>query len=323
MKKLFIIATTALLLCTLFFCFSASAVSSGTCGADGNNLIWTLDDSGTLTISGTGEMANWSSSSAAPWYSYRSSIKKVMINDGTTSVGEYAFHKCTSLSSIDIPDGVTSIGNSAFRNCSLLTSINIPDKVTSIGNFAFNNCSSLTNIDIPNSVTSIGESAFQNCSALTKINVDGSNLFYSNDSVGVLFDKEKTTIIQFPTGSTIESYNLPKSVREINWDAFHGNSSLKSIKIIGNISRLSTSTGYPNFTIYGYSGTFLSDYTSVHNIPFVALADNSDYLLILRKVLAGLIVANDEEFYKLDLNSDNILNSDDLVLLRKKIAGLI
>ena len=136
------------LVLVLFMLFSmlvmpVQAASSGTCG---DNLKWALNDSGTLTISGTGAMKNYSESSSVPWYSLRSSIKTVVIGSGVTSIGNIAFSGCSSLTGITIPDSVTSIGIYAFSGCSSLTSITIPDSVTSIGNSAFYNCSSLTDV---------------------------------------------------------------------------------------------------------------------------------------------------------------------------------
>ncbi|MCD8354377.1 MAG: leucine-rich repeat domain-containing protein, partial [Clostridiales bacterium] len=87
--------------------------ASGTCGED---LTWVLED-GTLTISGTGDMTDWSSSSSVPWYSYASSIISVVIADDVTSIGNYTFYNCESLTSVTIPDSVTSIGDYAFGGC--------------------------------------------------------------------------------------------------------------------------------------------------------------------------------------------------------------
>ncbi len=95
----------------------------------------------------------------------------LIIPEGTTSLGNYAFYGCSGLTSITIPDSVTSIGSSAFNGCSKLTSITIPDGVTSIGSSAFNGCSKLTSITIPDSVTSIGTSILSGCAALESISV--------------------------------------------------------------------------------------------------------------------------------------------------------
>ena len=149
------------------------------------NLTWKLDADGTLTISGTGAMKNYDyNDNPSPVYN-NSNVKKVVIEDGVTSIGNSAFNECISLTSITIPDSVTSIGTYAFSGCRSLTSITIPDSVTSIGAYAFQSCSNLTSITIPDSVTSIGASAFNSCSGLTSITIPdsvtsiGSYAFYN------------------------------------------------------------------------------------------------------------------------------------------------
>ncbi len=141
--KLLLVAVIMAVLCT-FIAISASAetVDSGTCG---DNLTWVLDSEGTLTISGTGAMKDYLPG-IGPWKSYQSSVKTVVIEDGVTSIGDYAFSQCNSLTSIAIPDSVTSIGSCAFSRCSSLTSIAIPDSITSIGFNAFMTCESLTDV---------------------------------------------------------------------------------------------------------------------------------------------------------------------------------
>ncbi|MGN1047013.1 MAG: leucine-rich repeat domain-containing protein, partial [Eubacteriales bacterium] len=179
--------------------------ASGTCGS---NLTWTLDSAGKLTISGSGDMYNYTSSSRAPWYDYRSSITNVIIQDGVmsignyafeycssltsvnipdsvTSIGKYAFYYCNNLASVNIPDGVTSIGSSAFSGCGSITSVTIPDSVTSIGDYAFDGCSSLASVTIPDSVTSIGEGAFSDCSSLTDVYYYGTEEQWNAISIGL------------------------------------------------------------------------------------------------------------------------------------------
>ena len=149
----------------------AATVASGTCGTD---LTWVLDDEGTLTISGTGAMTNWSSYRNMPWYSYRLSINTVVISDGVTTIGQYAFYSCTGLKTMTIPNSVTSISASAFEGCSGLTSITIPNSVSSIGKSAFSGCTWLTTVTISDGVRSIGASAFYGCKFLTTATIPNS-----------------------------------------------------------------------------------------------------------------------------------------------------
>ena len=138
---------------------AADIVESGTCG---DNLTWTLDSEGTLTISGTGPMWDYDTElfpnedesyipCYAPWYcGLYDKYKTVVIEPGVTSIGDWAFSNGEKLTAVQIPDSVTSIGSEAFCGCSSLTSITIPGSVTSIGSEAFFGCSSLTGISILN-----------------------------------------------------------------------------------------------------------------------------------------------------------------------------
>ncbi len=143
-----------------------NAVDSGSCGDD---LGWTLEPDGVLTITGTGDMTNFADCCDAPWYDRRADIRAAVVSEGVTSIGDYAFYDCYNLTEDTIPVSVTSIGNSAFYNCYRLTGDTIPIGVTSIGSCAFYNCSGLTGVTIPDGVTSIGSFAFYNCSGLTGV----------------------------------------------------------------------------------------------------------------------------------------------------------
>ena len=138
-------------------------IASGTCGASGDNLTWELSCDSVLTISGAGAMSNYASYSNVPWYSNRVSIKSVIILDGVTSIGNFAFNQCIRLTYVGIPNSVTGIGNSAFALCSRLTSITIPNSVTGIGNSAFSHCSGLTSVTIEaETPPALGNGAFTN-----------------------------------------------------------------------------------------------------------------------------------------------------------------
>ncbi|NLT95507.1 MAG: leucine-rich repeat protein [Clostridia bacterium] len=153
--------------------FGIAPMSSEGSYSLGDSVTGTLDSNGVLEISGSGPMYNYTIASHAPFYNDRNLIKKVEVKSGVTSIGEYVFYNCTSLTSVTIPDSVTSIGSEAFSNCRRLTSVTIPGSVTSIGEKAFNECTSLASVSIPNSITSIGEGAFY-CCRFTSITIPDS-----------------------------------------------------------------------------------------------------------------------------------------------------
>lgn len=123
-KRIFSFVLAVLMIASLLPATALAAVKSGTCGAesDGSNLTWTLDSEGVLTISGSGDMYDYGSSSA-PWHGSRSRVKSAVIADGVTSIGSYAFSDCSSLTSVTIPDSVTSIDWDAFGDCTSLTDV--------------------------------------------------------------------------------------------------------------------------------------------------------------------------------------------------------
>ncbi len=143
-------------------------VESGTCG---DNLTWTLNEEGTLIINGTGEMYDCHYDTR-PFKDH--TIVEVIVNEGVTSIGNYAFYSCSNLTNITIPESVTSIGDCAFESCSSLTNITIPSSVTSIGENAFGNCGNLASVIISEGVTSIGDFAFHDCTSLTNITIPSS-----------------------------------------------------------------------------------------------------------------------------------------------------
>ena len=135
-----------------------------------------------------------------------------------------------TLSEVTLDNRTTEINQFMFCDSSNLTSITIPSNVTSIGDNAFNNCSSLFSITIPSSVTSIGDRTFYNCSSLTSIEVDSANTNYSSEG-GVLFNKDKTRLIQYPIGKTSTSYTITAGISSIASMAFFNCSSLNDITV--------------------------------------------------------------------------------------------
>ena len=202
-----------------------SVIASGTCG---DNLTWKLSDEGELTIEGTGAMYDYSYGSS-PWYNNQTSIKKVTIQNGVSSIGDRAFQYCSSITSITLPESLTSIGDSAFQDCGSITSINIPECVTSIGDYAFWYCSSITSINIPEWVTSINRNVFGYCSALASISIP---------------EKSRLTSIGYEAFcgcSSLTSITIPKGVTEIGSYAFQDCSSLISITIPEGVTEIGLS----------------------------------------------------------------------------------
>ena len=191
-----------------------AALASGTCG---ENLTWVLEENGTLTVSGTGEMYNYARAEYGPWKDYQSSITTVYIENGVSSIGDSAFESCEALTDMTIADSVTSIGKNAFACCSGLTSVTIPSSVTSIGEYAFQYCSSLKTVAIPDGITSIKKGTFYNCTGLTDVTI-GKNV-----------ENIESGAFEYCKGLT--SVTIPSSVSSITGNPFSECKKLTSITV--------------------------------------------------------------------------------------------
>ena len=238
MKQIYI------LLIALLMGLSANAETSGTCGP---NLKWNLNDDGALTISGKGGMHGYSYPKRAPWGDSREKVKRIIIGDGVTTIGEFAFRDCSALTSVTIPNSVTTIGDGAFGDCRSLTFVTIPNSVTTIGGSAFYNCSELTFVTIPNSVTTIGDGAFYNCSELTSVTIPNSvttigyNAFsYCKSLTSVTIPNSVTTIAgrAFSGCSALTSVTIPNSVTKIGDYAFFNCSALTTVTIPNSVTKI-------------------------------------------------------------------------------------
>ena len=252
MKKALVLLALLVAVCGLLT-FSAAAESAAASGICGENLTWTLDAAGTLTVSGTGAMKDYNYK-GAPWYQSRDSIKAVVIENGVTAIGEEAFHGCTGLSSITIPEGVTTIGYRAFSGCSSLkdvsitdldawrridfanfsatpmcnggnlllngqklVSVTVPEGVTEVKAYTFYGFKDLIQVTLPAGVTTIGEYAFSDCSSLTSITLPQGLTAIGRSA--------------FSDCSSLTSINFPDSVTTIGEYAFSRCSSLTDVSI--------------------------------------------------------------------------------------------
>jgi hypothetical protein len=159
------------------------------------------------------------------------------IPSSVTSIEKNAFSNCKNLLSVMIPNSVESIGKWAFYRCTSLTSVIIPNTVTSIGESAFANCTNLKSVTISNSVMYIGKEAFAHCVNLASINVEDGNDKYSSTN-GVLFNKDKSHLIQYPASKLDHTYTIPNSVKSIGEFAFRGSSHLTSVIIPQSVTSI-------------------------------------------------------------------------------------
>ena len=276
LNVLLLVALIVICTATLPTKAQAATTASGTCG---EHLTWTLDDVGTLTISGTGAMDNWPFGMDAPWEGVKKSIIKVVIGNGVTSVGEEAFSDCTDLQTISIPDSVVSVGDTPFRNCSKLN-YNIYDNAKYLGNktnpyvlliesvsndiasceihpktriiykSVFASCNNLTDIVIPDSVVSVGERAFYECSNLQSVTIGNSvasiedYTFYSCSNLkNITIGNSVKTIgyLAFGYCTSLTDIVLPDGVTTIESRAFSDCKNLALISVPDSIVSLSDS----------------------------------------------------------------------------------
>ncbi|MDD5903177.1 MAG: leucine-rich repeat protein [Oscillospiraceae bacterium] len=196
------ILSIALALCMIVTLLPATALAEGEVlsGVCGESLSWTFDN-GTLTVSGTGDMDNYSSKSDIPWYQNANNISSIVVEKGVTHIGEMAFRDCVNAVSVSIPEGVKTIGKYAFKECDALESVVVPEGVESLGDYAFDSCAALTGVTLPKSLRVIGRGAFRNCFSLT-------------------------------------DFTIPYGVKTISYGAFEGCRGLKSITVPESVTSL-------------------------------------------------------------------------------------
>lgn len=293
-----------------------------------SDVIATLDENGSLTIEGTGAMMDYSVfSPKVPWVKMKRDILNVVIKSGVTNIGNNAFDNCSALTSVTIPESVTSIGDSAFKDCIGLSSISIPEGVTVINALAFCGCNGLTSLTIPDNVTIIKDYAFNKCHNLRSITISkgvaviGLSVFekvcnldtftvseenenYSSEN-GVLFNKDKTKLIKYPSNKPKTTYSVPNSVTIIGDSAFCNCETLTSITIPESVTHIG------DRVFCGCSG--ITSITIPKNVPTIV-----GHTIRYCTNLNTITVSEGNEFYS---SKDGVLFNKDKTILFQYPAG--
>lgn len=233
----------AVLTAVLLMTSSAMAAESGTCGA---NLSWTLED-GTLTITGTGEMTDFTEMNLAPWYTWRNEIVRLSLPEGLTSIGNLAFYGCKELKTVVLPDSVMRVGHYAFMDCVSLTILDMGSGVQTVGESAFSDCYALRSLDLPAGLRTIGLKSFYRCESITTLTIP-----YNVSSVGISafgYCKSLVTVeilahitevpeFMFYGCGNLVSITLPSQLNDVSDHAFRGCDQLGEVYFDGKSKTL-------------------------------------------------------------------------------------
>ncbi len=222
-KKIMSVLVSLCMLASIFSVFSVVtfAKETGTCG---ENLSWTLDDNGVLTVSGTGEMYRWDSRDSVPWNGSKEKIKKVVIKEGVSLVGKYSFSYCENLKEVSFPDSLTVIEEYSFYECSRLQSVEFPKNLGTIGTSAFEGCIALKKVKIPETINWLGGYIFEYCGNLEEAIILGNPSHWSS---GIFSSCEK-----------LKTVKLSGNIEEIPQSTFLCCKSLTEIVIPQGVKRI-------------------------------------------------------------------------------------
>ena len=222
---------------------------SGTGGIFGDNFVWKLEGS-TLTIVGRGNMDGWASGSGnPPWYSYRNSIRKVVMSGRIYCIYTGAFRDMTNLTEVVWADDLTIIYSSAFYNCTSLNNIKIPSTVHTIESYAFQNCSNLSSVTLPKNLKKLGQNAFANCKGIRSLTLpDGLETIgkkaFSATTLTKLEIPEKVTKLEtetFLNCTHLAEVTFKGDVKEIGKSCFEGCSGLSRLNLPSSVKSIGES----------------------------------------------------------------------------------
>lgn len=227
---------------------AAVIVNSGECGEHDDELTWQLTEDGTLTISGTGKMRNYILSYRNPPWP-KITVKKIIVEEGVTRIGDYAFFDLSYVTSVSLPQSLTSIGNGAFKRCMGITEIDLPCNLTELGFDAFNQCTGLQRITIPDGVTEINGGCFEMCTELTEVILPdhiqffGPKAFYCAALRHIDIPDTVTHIGEYAfQNCNFSEVIIPDSVISIERFAFFECGALKSITIPNGVTKIEDGT---------------------------------------------------------------------------------
>ena len=239
-----------------------TSLTSFMCGDD---LYWEYDSRNRLLgIHGTGDMWDFPYSGSAPWESYRTNVRSILIANSSagsnvTSIGAYAFDGFTGVTSFSMPSSIRRIGICAFADCTALNTVTLSSNLVEIDTSAFRGCTALSGITLPSTLTRIGSYAFAHCSAIPSVTIPAGvavieeTAFSGMDSVpaftvaegnaaycavdGVLFTIDGKTLLQYPGGNTATSYEIPDGVEYVAEDAFAFHKHLVTVDVPNTVTQ--------------------------------------------------------------------------------------
>ncbi|MBE6899139.1 MAG: leucine-rich repeat domain-containing protein [Ruminococcaceae bacterium] len=217
-------------------------VTSGSCGT---NLSWSFSG-GTLTISGSGAMTDYSNEKSVPWYELRKDILNIVLPEGLTSIGNAAFYECRNILTVSIPNSVTRIGDFAFTYCYGIKMINFGNGIKTIGNESFSNCISVVSLNLPSGLQSIGRKAFYRCETITSLiipsgvtNIGVSAFAFCKNlvSVDIRARIKEIPALLFKGCEKLSQVKIPDTVESVEDNAFKECENLDTVYYNGsNIS---------------------------------------------------------------------------------------
>lgn len=293
--------TILVILCAALF-LTVSAVASEPIAEGTEPFAWSITEDGTLTITGSGSMPNYSKNAPAPWYPWAESVTNVVITGEVQNIGDTAFCQFSKMTTISLPASIISIGLGAFSGCRSLTQIIIPEGVTeiapvaflycesleeaqlpstlvSLGTRSFGSCRKLSRVSLPEGLTYLGHTVFENCDSLTSIYIPGTitsdfrSAFEQCDALETVTFGEGLKLIgemAFAFCPSLTSVSLPSTLEQVNSRAF-AETGIQTVEMSANVTYLAPgvfeATKLTDIYFYGTAAQWKRIYKGEYSIP--------------------------------------------------------